>query len=388
MKNLIIYLLTYFTLAVSFAQNTNERVLFVVDSVPVIKEPEKGFGTLSEDLIDHINILTNKSQIEATGFTDIDKIMYVFTKSYVQRSDSLKAIPTTHRMTRKNTTWYLNEKSIKPYSGPFKDYYLNGMLQGEGTLYNGKLKGKRIMYYVSGEVSTVMEYDNGFINGFERQYYQDGSLKQEGQLKNEQKIGVWKAFHPNGQLKAITPFDQNGKVNGQSINYYSTGEIKSSYTYVNGTYQKDKIADKFYKLYNEGQAAFKVGNFKSAIKKYSKCIELNPNSAEAYFARGTARMNLLEFPEAKVDFDKAIEIEPYYTHAYANRAFVIIRKYEFSNSRKIKGIEGIVISSNKKVKMPQEEKEQLCTDLNKAISLGDDSWMVLEAVKEHCIKPK
>ena len=146
------------------------------------------------------------------------------------------------------------------------------------------------------------------------------------------------------------------------------------------------IRDKIYKLYNEGQEYYKSGDFKSAIKKYTKCIELDASSADAYFARGTARLNEFEYESAKNDFDKTLEIEPYFTNAYANRAFVTLRKYEFANSREIKGIKGVKIMSAKKAEIPEKEKIKICEDLYKAVSLGDKNWMVLEALKEHCEK--
>ena len=41
-------------------------------------------------------------------------------------------------MTKKNGAWFL--KDSEPYTGKFIDYYLNGKKEGEGYLFNGKLK--------------------------------------------------------------------------------------------------------------------------------------------------------------------------------------------------------------------------------------------------------
>ena len=385
MKYKILILLLALSSLNGLCQDSNEKILFVVDSIPVINEPENGFGTLTEKEIDRVDIMVDKNFITSNGYKNVDKIMYVFTKEYVQRPDSIKKIPTTNLMIKKSGTWYL-KNSPNPYSGPFIDYYLNGKIQGQGILNNGKLKGKRLLYHLNGNISDQMEYENGLSNGLEKRYYEDGTLKQEGIIKNEKKIGIWKAFHPNGQLKNLTPFNEAGKINGKSISYYSTGKIKSSYEYENGTYLKDKILDKIYKLYNEGQEYYKAGNFKSAIKRYTKCIELDEFSADAYFARGTARLNEFEYESANEDFDKTLEIEPYFTNAYANRAFVTIRKYEFANSREIKGIKGVKIMSSKKAVIPEKEKAMVCEDLKKAVSLGDNSRMVLEALKNNCEK--
>ena len=367
----------------SFSQGQNEKALFVVDSIPIIEEPKKD-NTLSQDEINNVVTITKRQTLDSLGYNELDKVIYVFTKAYMSRPDSIKSIPSTGIMENKNGTWYLR-KSTAPYSGRFIDYYMNGKKQGQGFLFNGKLKGNRKMFYSNGNVSDDIEYENGIANGLEKRYYEDGTLKQEGIMKNQKEIGTWKSYHPNGQIEKLTTFNNNGKVNGESISYYSTGNIKSSFKYKDGKYIKDKNFDKFYKLYNDGQENFKLGNFKSAIKKYSKCIELNPTSADAYFARGTANLNEFDYEWAISDFNKTLEIEPYFTNAYANRAFVIIRKYEFANSRKISKMQGVTIMASKKAAtIPENDKIKICKDLKKAVSLGDKNWMVLDALKKHC----
>ena len=78
-------------------------------------------------------------------------------------------------MTKSNATWYLKDSST-PYSGKFIDYYLTGSKQGEGVLFNGKLKGKRILYHQNGTLSDEIEYENGISNGIEKRFYGDGIL--------------------------------------------------------------------------------------------------------------------------------------------------------------------------------------------------------------------
>jgi antitoxin component YwqK of YwqJK toxin-antitoxin module len=380
MKNKILLLLLTLLSINGFCQT--ENILYVVDSIPVIEEPKEGFGTLTEDLIDTTVVVKDKKSIESSGYKDLDGIIYVFTKAYVQRPDSIKTIPTTHLMTKKNGAWYLKD-SLTTYSGNFIDYYLTGKKQGEGILFNGKLKGKRLLYHLNGNISDEIEYDNGISNGLEHRFYDDGTLMQKGSFKNGSEIGVWEMYHPNGQLKQHTNF-VNGKMDGESISYYSTGTEKGKNNYEKGVYQKNKVNDKIYDYYKQAQELYQKGNFKSAIKKYTKCIELQENWADGYFARGTARMNNFEFEKAIVDFNKTLEIEPYFTNAYANRAFALIRKHEFSNSRTLSKSKDIQIMASKEIEIPQPDLIKICDDLNKAVSLGDNNWMVLEALKKHC----
>ncbi|QMU63339.1 MAG: tetratricopeptide repeat protein [Flavobacteriaceae bacterium] len=342
-KRILFTVVLFLKVVFGFAQNENENILYIVDSIPIIEEPKEGFGTLTENEIDRVEMIKDKASIELTGYKNLDKIIYVFTKEYALRSDSIKAIPTTKLMVKKNGTWYLKGDK-NPYSGLFIDYYLNGKKQEEGTLSNGRLMGKRLMYHLNGKVSDEIDYNRGVTNGMEKRFYEDGTLMQKGEYQNGKEIGVWEMYHPNGQLKQHSIFE-NGKLEGESISYYSTGELKGKNLYKNGVYQKNKINDKIFELYNQAQSYYKEGNFKSAIRKYTKCIALKPDLADMYFARGSAKLNNLEFDKAIIDFNKAIEIEPFYTNAYSNRAFALIRKYEFNDSRtlsKNKGVHNIL----------------------------------------------
>jgi hypothetical protein len=129
MKNTIPILLLTFWSLIGFGQN--EKILYVVDSIPIIEEPKEGFGTLTENEIDNVVVVKDKKVMANAGYNDLDGITYVFTKEYVKRPDSIKVIPTTKSMTKKNGTWYL-KNSTTPYSGKFIDYYLTGTKQGEG----------------------------------------------------------------------------------------------------------------------------------------------------------------------------------------------------------------------------------------------------------------
>jgi len=381
MKNKILLLLLTLSSIIGFGQN--ENILYVVDSIPVIEEPKEGFGTLTENEIDNVVVVKDKKVIESSGYKDFDGIIYVFTKEYVKRPDSIKAIPTTQLMTRKNSALYLKNSS-STYSGKFIDYYLIGKKQGEGILFNGKLKGKRKLYHINGNISDEIEYENGISNGLEQRFYDDGNLMQKGNFKNGKEIGIWEMYHPNGQLKQRTTFNEYGKMDGESVSYYSTGNEKGKNSYKNGVYQKDKINDKLFKLYNESQELYKQVNYKGAIKKLDKALELDSSWAKGYFARGTMKLNDFQFEEAIKDFNKTVEIEPYFTNAYSNRAFAILRKHELGNGRTLSKTKDIQIIASKETEIPESELTKICADLKKAVSLGDDNWMVLDALEKYC----
>ncbi len=382
-KIFIILIISLLTTIESKSQNSDARILYVIDSIPIINEPEEGLNSLSPDQIDNLTVYKGEKAIDSLGFKDLDGIIYIFTKEYVKRPDSIKRIPSTNNMDRKNYKWYLKNSS-NAYSGKFIDYYLDGKKQGEGIFKNGKVNGLRKMYFQNGQISMERVYSSGVENGFEKEYYEDGTIKQKGVFLNGKENGTWEMYHPNGQLKQRTTFDY-GKMDGESISYYSTGKIRSTEKFKKGISAKDKDNSKKYDLYSDGLTYDRIGNFKSSIKKYTKAIKLDSTFADGYFARGTAKLNNLEFDEAITDFNKTLEIEPYFTKAYGNRAFAIIRKFEFANSRTLSKNSGVTILASKdKVNIPENELENICNDLKKSISLGVKNKMILDAKEKFC----
>lgn len=77
-----------------------------------------------------------------------------------------------------------------------------------------------------------------------------------------------------------------------------------------------KTAKDYFKL---GNYEYDTGNCQKAIKDYSKTIEFDPNSAQAYNNRAYTNMRLRNYKDALPDLDKAIELNPNYVQALMNR---------------------------------------------------------------------
>ncbi len=203
----------------SFGQTPENKIFFIVDSIPVIEDPEEGNEILQTDIAD-ITTIKNKDSLKLLGYEQFDGVTYIFTKEYRNRSDDLKKIPSSKQMKRKNDA-YLNGTL---YSGEFIDYYYSGRKQGEGVFLNGKVNGHRKMYFLNGKVSDEREYSEGIENGLELEYYEDGSLKQKVVISNGKENGIWEMYFPNGQLKQRSHFS-NGQMEGETTVYYSTGKV-------------------------------------------------------------------------------------------------------------------------------------------------------------------
>jgi tetratricopeptide (TPR) repeat protein len=91
--------------------------------------------------------------------------------------------------------------------------------------------------------------------------------------------------------------------------------------------QEESEAEKYYKL---GYEARKVNEFGTAIKFYTKAIEIESNYANCYYNRGFSYAKLNDHMNAIVDYKKFIELVPDNGCAYYNLgiSFNRVKKYE------------------------------------------------------------
>ena len=136
-----------------------------------------------------------------------------------------------------------------------------------------------------------------------------------------------------------------------------------------------KSADKYFDIaYEMGN----TGDYKGAIKNYTKVIELEPDNYVAYMNRGWSKSNLGDDYAAISDYNKSIEINSNYALAYGNRGWSkhAIKDYkgaisDYDNAIKIdpKYFEAYVNRGN--IKYDMGDKRAACKDFKKSISLGD-----------------
>ncbi len=379
MKN--IYATIIFSLTFAFHSYGQEaKIVYIVDSIPVIEDPEYGNEILQDEVAD-LTVIKNKDTLKRLGYDGFDAAAYLFTKAYRSRPEDIKKIPSLRQMKQIGGVWHFRGG---PYTGPFIDYYYSGRKRGEGTLKNGKAEGPRKMYFQNGNVSMERLYSQGLENGLEKEYYENGALKQKGAFVNGKEEGIWEMYFPNGQVKQRSTL-KNGMIEGESTIFYSNGKILAVELTRNGKTIPDKRLKKVNDAQRKGHEKNRQGDFSAAIKHYTKAIEADSTSAESYFARGTSRLNNLQFDEALVDFDKALELEPYLYMALANRAFARIRKHQFAGSRQLGGAHGVqVLATKADTSIPESDRTLICSDLRQAYFLGDEHEKVIKALEEFC----
>jgi tetratricopeptide (TPR) repeat protein len=80
---------------------------------------------------------------------------------------------------------------------------------------------------------------------------------------------------------------------------------------------KNQVNTQVQKLYQEGNDRAFRGEHDGAIESYTQAIELDPNFALAYCARGESLVELKDYPQAKINYTTALKISP--ALAIANR---------------------------------------------------------------------
>jgi stress-induced-phosphoprotein 1 len=86
------------------------------------------------------------------------------------------------------------------------------------------------------------------------------------------------------------------------------------------------------KAREEGNVAFKSGQFADAVKHYTEAIKRLPSDPRGYNNRAAAYNKLAALPEALKDADEAIKIDPAFIKAYLRKATVLTGMKEHSKA--------------------------------------------------------
>jgi hypothetical protein len=248
----------------AFAQAYNNKMLFVIDSIPVLANPESWNQVTQNDIAD-ITLITDKDPLKFLGWAQVDGISYIFTKAYRNRPDSIKSIPGLKQMVSKNGLWYCNDTL---YSGRYIDYYYNGNMQAEGTLLNGILNGNVIVYFPNGVIKSVSGYKNGIRHGDWKDYYRNGQLMLTRHYAEGRQDTTGNMYFFNGQ-PARDVKRSNETAYDTALFYYSTGKVKemalNTHSHAYRSRQNDDLAYYNTMFYN----SLTQGDLKKANKHFT-----------------------------------------------------------------------------------------------------------------------
>lgn len=120
------------------------------------------------------------------------------------------------------------------FDGQVKYYDAQGHLILIENLTNGELYGQQKTYYPSGQLKKEYRAGNENEQTEYFEYYIDGSKKQEGFLKDDKTVGQWTSYLPSGKISFIEQYDDDGKVDGKGLQYFSNGKINTETVFNHG----------------------------------------------------------------------------------------------------------------------------------------------------------
>lgn len=153
------------------------------------------------------------------------------------------------------------------------DYYEDGSIKVVGSYKDGVAEGIRREYDRKGNItdSYVMHkgrmIGHGIIDeagqrqGPWKEYYMEGMLRAEGNYTNNVRTGLWKFYHPNGQLEQIGKYDAKGRGTGNWKWYYDDGTLRRDENIFEGIHEGDYVE------YDHDSTILLKGNYVDDIKE-------------------------------------------------------------------------------------------------------------------------
>jgi tetratricopeptide (TPR) repeat protein len=332
MRRLLFILFCCCTVTCFSQINTQRKKVFFVDSARI------DFNTtdfiLEPSDIASIAIFTQPDTLQMLKCTPNDSVIFIITKAFVNRPDSLRKIPSAEKATNTKDTLNL-------YTGPFINYYTNGNIKFKGHVIKGIIEGNLLVYYPTGELMESSYYYRGTADGPHEEFYMNGELKSSGQYYSGVKTNIWREW-------------------------YSTGKLKDEYLYENGDKHFREASDEEVEILIQ-QAIEKIDNTKynDGIRLLKTAARLKPDYAVIYLYRGIAYNKTAKYNDAIADLNKYISIEPSNAEAYVQRAFAHMQQ-------------------NSQQQNLQVDADVICQDFEKAVALGDRSISVRNSMKALC----
>lgn len=122
----------------------------------------------------------------------------------------------------------------------WKNYAPSGRLSSTETFKNDTLNGLKIIYYLPEDlynknktIASKTYYKNGKVEGEKIEYFDTGIIKTQGNFENNAKHGVFITNHPNGKVMNLERY-KNGTLHGWCIVKDGAGKETSRVYYYNG----------------------------------------------------------------------------------------------------------------------------------------------------------
>lgn len=163
---------------------------------------------------------------------------------------------------KKQGKWVILNKMVH------KPGYTDEQKVEEGRYVDSKKVGIWKEYYPNNNLKSKITYENNRPNGYAIMYHDNGKIAEEGLWKNNRWVGDYKLYYENGQVQQEFKFNTAGKREGIQKYNYDNGQ-----TMIEGNWAEGKEAGVVKEYYENGdlksEKNFNDGNIDVAsIKTY------------------------------------------------------------------------------------------------------------------------
>ncbi len=139
--------------------------------------------------------------------------------------------------------------TVEVPEGKYIEHYSDGKIKVEGKIRHHKPVGFWRTFYPSGNLESVVFYEDGEINGDAFFYYDSKPAVKKAEMKFEkdQLTGVYREYYRNGALKAELRY-KKGLLHGEAKYFYPTGQLKAA-----GKFKKGEKKGKWLYYDKQGQ---------------------------------------------------------------------------------------------------------------------------------------
>ena len=191
-----------------------------------------------------------------------DKPVGKFT--YFYKSSKVKAIINHDENSTRSEAYFYHENGALMSYGIFRNELKDSVwvnfgpsqrLSNTETYSNGKLEGKKVIYYVpeiltdKSQIPSVLSYyKNDSLHGNYTEYFIDQRVKIQGQYHMNTKDGLWTHYHATGKPMMVIRY-KKGVKHGWAMGYDDTGkEIAKKYFYYGRLLEGKQLAEKMRQL--------------------------------------------------------------------------------------------------------------------------------------------
>ena len=204
------------------------------------------------------------------------------------------------------------------------EYYPDGKVKIKATYKDDVPEGVWREYTPEGEVESSYIYKNGIVigkgiiteqgerNGPWKEYFDNGVLKGEGLYDHDTRTGPWAYYHKNGEIEQTGTYDTLGLIYGEWKWYYSSGILQRRENF------KDGKADGLMTEFDVLGKLITEGNFYRGEEDGEWLYELGDHREEGEFIEGMREGEWVSYyANGDIKFEgKFVEDNPHGEHLW------------------------------------------------------------------------